>query len=124
MYAILSGGALIALCDKPRYVKKNARSGVYIETDKTNAIGIAVSGKLYNIDGKNEIPDAPQAIVTQGDGSEYIFRNRARITENEATTNAAVVEIENALCDIDMAAEERLTILEDALCELDGAINE
>lgn len=124
MYAILSGGELIALCDKPRYVKKNARSGVYIETDKTNAIGIAVSGKLYNIDGKNEIPDAPQAIVTQGDGSEYIFRNRVRIEKNEATTNAAVVEIENALCDIDMAAEERLTILEDALCELDSAINE
>ena len=34
-----------------------------------------------------------------------------------------VAEIEDALCEQDMAAEERLAPIEDSLCELDDAVN-
>lgn len=34
-----------------------------------------------------------------------------------------VAEIEDALCEQDMASEERLAAVEDSLCELDAAIN-
>lgn len=34
-----------------------------------------------------------------------------------------VAEIEDALCEQDMAAEERLATIEDSLCELDDAVN-
>lgn len=34
-----------------------------------------------------------------------------------------VAEIEDALCEQDMASEERLATIEDSLCELDAAIN-
>lgn len=34
-----------------------------------------------------------------------------------------VAEIEDALCEQDMAAEERLVTIEDSLCELDDAVN-
>ena len=34
-----------------------------------------------------------------------------------------VAEIEDALCEQDMASEERLAAIEDSLCELDAAIN-
>ena len=34
-----------------------------------------------------------------------------------------VAEIEDALCEQDMASEERLAAIEDALCELDAAVN-
>lgn len=34
-----------------------------------------------------------------------------------------VAEIENALCEQDMASEERLATIEDSLCELDDAVN-
>lgn len=34
-----------------------------------------------------------------------------------------VAEIEDALCEQDMAADERLATIEDSLCELDAAIN-
>lgn len=34
-----------------------------------------------------------------------------------------VAEIEDALCEQDIAADERLAAIEDSLCELDAAVN-
>lgn len=34
-----------------------------------------------------------------------------------------VAEIEDAMCEQDMASEERLAAIEDSLCELDAAVN-
>lgn len=34
-----------------------------------------------------------------------------------------VAEIEDALCEQDAAADERMSTLEDAVCELDAAVN-
>ena len=34
-----------------------------------------------------------------------------------------VAEIEDAMCEQDMASEERLATIEDSLCELDAAVN-
>lgn len=34
-----------------------------------------------------------------------------------------VTEIEDALCEQDMASEERLATIEDSLCELDAVVN-
>ena len=34
-----------------------------------------------------------------------------------------VAGIEDALCEQDMASEERLAVIEDSLCELDAAVN-
>lgn len=123
MYAILSGGALVALCDKPRYVRLNPDSGAYVEAAPEEAIAISVNGDLYNINGGSAIPDAPEAIVREDDMAEYIFGNRARIAESEEAAGAAVVQLEEALCEQDAATEERLTAVEEALCELDSAIN-
>lgn len=52
-----------------------------------------------------------------------MFRNHARIIENEEATNAALVAMEEAMCDMDSSSEERLTAVEEALCELDSAAN-
>lgn len=123
MYAILSGGALVALCDKPRYVRLNPESGTYIQAAAEDAEAIAVNGTLYNINGGSAVPDAPEAVVSEGDASEYVFDNRARIVRAEETTGAAVVQFEEALCEQDAVTDERLSAVEEALCELDSAIN-
>lgn len=123
MYEILSGGALVSLCDKPRYVRLNPDSGCYVEAVPEEAIAVAVNGNLYNIKGGNAVPNAPEAVVREADGAEYVFGNRARIAENEQATGAAVVQLEEALCEQDAATEERLTAVEEALCELDSVIN-
>lgn len=122
MYAIISGGELISLCDTPRYIKIKESTGVYIAVEPEEAIGVAVAGNVYNINGGNAIPDAPQAIIKTDDAGEYVFRNRARIVKNEEDTATAFVEVENALCDLDIAADEKLTAMENALCELDTLI--
>lgn len=122
MYAIISGGVLLALCDKPRYVRKNEASGAYVEAEEAQAEGISVNGDLYNIGGGSAIPDAPQAVVTEGEASEYVFRNRVRIEENEKNTSTAIVSIEEALCELDTASTENAEVMENALCELDEMI--
>ena len=124
MYAILSGGELLALCDRPRYVKINEDSGAYVEAEAAEAIGVSVRGELYNINGGDAIPDAPEAVVKQGDAAEYVFQNRARILEGEETVGTALVEIEDAICEMDAATGENMTALEVALCELDVMISE
>lgn len=121
MYAIISEGTLLALSDRPRFVKRNAASGVYVEAAEADAIGIAVGGEVYNLPGGKAVPDAPEAMVQEADASEYVFRNRVRIIENEEATSAAIVAMEEALCEMDGASEERLAAIEDALCDLDAA---
>lgn len=122
MYAILSNGELLALCERPRYVKRN-QDGVFVEAPKDKAEGIAVGGEVYNLPGGSAITDAPEALVQEAEASEYVFRNRVRIIENEETTGAAIIAMEEALCEMDNASEERLAAVEEALCELDNATN-
>ena len=123
MYAIISEGNLVALCDKPRYVKVNESTGAYIEAEPEEAIAVSVNGDLYNINGGSHIPGAPEAVIADRNVEEYVFRNHVRIVEDEKNTNAAIIEVEKALCELDTAAEEKTAAVEKALCELDAIIS-
>lgn len=123
MYAIFSGGVLLSLCDKPRYVKVNEASGAYVEAKETEAVGVAICGNLYNLVGGTAIPDAPEATITHSDISEYVFRNLARIEKDKEMQGSAIVGMEDALCEQDAANDERMSAIENALCELDIKVN-
>lgn len=123
MYEIIINGHLAALCEKPRFVKIKEDSGAYVEALHDEAIGIAVNGIVYNIDGREDIPDMPQAIVKEGNASEYIFKHGVKITENEEHTQSAFIDVESALCEFDTTTDERIGAVEAALCEIDAAIN-
>lgn len=118
MYAILSEGKIIALCDKPRYVRMKKETNTYIEAKKEEAEALAVNGTLYNLPGGAAIPDAPEAIVTRCDGGGKMFEQQGDIAKNAAAT----VKVENALCDLDAAAEARAAAFEDALCDMDSVL--
>lgn len=124
MYAIISNGNLVSLCEYPNYIKKNNRTGVYVSTDEEDAIGIAVCGNLYNINGNENIKDAPQAIVVEHDTSDFVFKNMITIEKNEDNHNNTIAAIEDAMCEMDTLSSERLSSIEDALCELDMAITQ
>lgn len=123
MYAIISRGVLVALCDRPRYIKVNEKTGAYIEASEVEAIGVAVGGDVYNLNGGTAIKDAPEAVIRPNDVAEYVFRNSVKISENEEATNAGFAEVEDAVCEFETTADERMSAMEDALCELDTLIN-
>lgn len=123
MYEIVIDGRVAALCEKPLFVKVKEESGAYVEAARDEAIGIAVNGVVYNIDGREDIPDMPQAIVKEGNALEYIFNNGVKITENEERTQSAFIDVESALCEFDTTTDERIGAVEAALCEIDAAIN-
>ncbi len=50
----------------------------------------------------------------------YTIDKTPALAEQVAETNASV---ENALCEQDVAIDERISALEDAMCELDAVIN-
>ena len=123
MHAIFSNGAVVALCDNPRWVRVKPESGAWIQTNKDHAEALAVNGKLYNINGGTAAGDAPQAIVTEEDGGEYIFQARATIQRNREDSDASFVVLEDTMCDLDAITDARVTAVEDAICDLDMAIN-
>ncbi len=118
MYAIISGGKEIALCDNPNYVKQNEQ-GVWIGTNIDDATAISVSGMLYNIIGSKAIDGAPEAFAIERDGGKRAFDNSKQIIAAMAKTET----IEDALCELDASELARITVIEDALCEIDAAAN-
>lgn len=116
MYAIISGGVLLALCDRPRYVKKNEASGAYIASGPEEAIGVSVSGTLYNINGGDSIPGAAEVVVTEAEGGEFIFQTRQQVaTVNETTSIAFVTMAEKGDID-DVTAGEHADVFADWAC--------
>lgn len=123
MHAIFSDGLLVALCDSPRYVRMKVESGAWIQTDKDHAEALAVNGTLYNINGGTAAGGAPQAVVTDEDGGEYIFQGRVAIQRNKEDSDAAFIVMEDTMCDLDATTDARVTAVEDAICELDAIMN-
>ena len=78
MYAIISKGELLALCERPRYVKRNEETGAYVEAAEAEAIGIAVGGEVYNLPGGTAIPDAPEALAQEGEAATTPASSRTR----------------------------------------------
>ena len=104
MKGIVSNGELVGICDALRFVKKNPKSGAYIQTTEENAEGIAVRGMLFNINGKEIIPDAPLAIIRDMDGLEMLFDNSKQTGEQKTQIdqNRADIDFISAMTDIDL----------------------
>ena len=99
MFEICSSGEIVALTAKPRYVKRNETSGLFVETTQEEAEAISVNGTLYNVPGGTAIEGAPEATVREADASEYIFNNRVNTAQNTAAE-------EQNRADIDFIAME------------------
>ncbi|MBQ7609096.1 MAG: hypothetical protein IJU76_14195 [Desulfovibrionaceae bacterium] len=97
MYQIVSNGEVVALCDKPRYVRVKPQSGAYIETDAEHAEALAVNGVLYSLPDKTPIGDAPVAFVSSVDGGNFVFDNYVPASKYAAS----IAALEDAMCEID-----------------------
>ena len=98
MYQIVVCGEVVALCDKPRFIKVNKKTGAYIEATEQEAQGVAARTSVYNLPGHSEIKivrlvdeqsgttetvTAPEADIRQVDGGIVTFENLAHIEGNK-----------------------------------------
>lgn len=119
--AIIVNDKIISICDKPNYVKLHPYVDCYISCDESEAIGISAGsgedGGIFNLPGRNDIPDAPTAYVKDDEGREYFYT-----IHNTALKSAEDVEvIEEAICDSDITTGDRIAVIEEVLCELDSS---
>lgn len=108
MHKIISNGEIIALCDVPRYIRRKAETGAYVEATAEDAQGIAVMGAPYNLPGHDEITStqladeetgetetviAPEAYAVEVDGGEIAFRQDERIAEVDETSTTGLMAV-------------------------------
>lgn len=91
MYKILKDGALIALVDKPRYIKFNESSGAYVEVPITQATGIAVHSTPYALAGHELSGSAGTVTVVPVETGEILFTNQTDIAANTAAIDDIIV---------------------------------
>lgn len=123
MVKIISNGKIIAICEKPRYIKVKPETGIYIQTDEKHAQGISIDGDVYNLPdhteiskdilnketGEYELGIAPEAFTVEIDGGTLLISEINNLKE----------ETNDILCDVDINLED----IKEALCELDERIN-
>jgi len=116
MYKIISMGKVLALCDKPRFVRKKALTGAWVVTDEETAEAVAVRGTVYALEGKPAVRGAQLAKIVPVEGGEFLFDEvgqRVKISDHKADLAA----LEDAMCELDVS--DQVAALEDALCEID-----
>ena len=74
MYKIISGGEVIAICDKPRFVKVSETSGTLVRCEASEATGIVVGGEYHS---------KANTFAVEIDGGEYTFSVDRRVKESE-----------------------------------------
>lgn len=112
MYRIINtnGGAEIGVTENPRYIKKS-KSGQNIGATKEEAQGIAYKSTPYNLLGTEGIGAEETVILSEYDAGDNVAET--------ARNTGSIAELEDAMCEQDVATDERLAAIEDALCELD-----
>ena len=117
LYAIVSNGELLELCEEPRYIRLNPKTNTFVQCSEEDAEGVAAGGEAYNFDGSNAFEGKPVAYINKVDGARYTFESHKRIGETEKNVN----DVETSVCELDMNTSDRLDEIENAILELDMA---
>lgn len=110
MYRIINTdtGEIIGMVTTVNYIRRKAETGAFVTANVNNAGGIAYKSIPYNLSGREGVGVDETVVLSEFDAAEFI---------SELKETAEMLE--DALCEIDEANEERIAAIEDALCELD-----
>ena len=95
---------LIGMTPELHYIRIKPSSGALIQTDVEHAQGVAYKSVPYNLMGKDGVDAEITVLQEEFDITDLIVN---------------IPDLENAMCEMDIANEERFNMIEDALCELD-----
>lgn len=118
MFKIINSdtGEQLGIILLPTYIRKKAETGALITAKANNADGIAYHSTPYNLLGKVGVGAEETVVLEEFDEGEML--------EELKDATDLIPMLEDALCEIDEANEERIAAIEDALCEMDMGGNE
>ena len=116
MYILTSNGERIGLCSEPRYIKVNPNSGCFVQTQESDAQGIAVMGNPYNLPGHIEIM-RDVFIPTEG-GEEGEGTVERQVAPEIEIQRIDAYEFINGMVDKDSTQDDDITSTQMALCEV------
>ncbi len=76
MYAVVKGGSVIGIVEKPRFIKKV--DGVYVEAEESEAQGVALNSVPYNLPG-GEMEGLETVDLNEVNGGEYIMAQQGAV---------------------------------------------
>lgn len=120
MYQISTTTAILGYSAEPTYCYKLPSGAPQVIGRHERArgevsTGVIFEGMIYNLPGHNDFEGCETAAVVKIDAGTVLNEQQLRIAAAEAAETA----LEDALCEEDMAAEQRIAEIENALCELD-----
>ena len=92
MYRIMHAGEIVALCDEPRYVKRKAATGAYIQCEADEAEGVAARGVFYPM---------ADVFIDKVDSGEILLSQYVPIEQYRE----AIASLEDAICELDATEE-------------------
>ena len=120
MYSVHTSTAILGYTAEPTYCYKPPSGAPQVIGRKERArgevaTGVIYEGTIYNLPGRNDFEGCETAAVVEIDAGTVLNEQKRRI----AAAEAAEAALEDAMCEEDMAAEQRIAEIENALCELD-----
>lgn len=116
MYILTSNGERIGLCSGPRYIKVNPNSGCFVQTQESDAQGIAFNSEAYNLPGHTEIMRDVFVLTPGGEeGEGTVERQVAPEIEIERADEYQFI---NGMADKNVSQDDEITNNELALCEV------
>ena len=101
MYKIIKEGKAIATTEKLNFIKQSEK-GIYISCNETEAQGVAVNNKAYNLIGRQAMNECETVSIFEFDGGASIQTGE----ENQTATDTLIVDHEYRLTLIEMGVTE------------------
>lgn len=118
---IKTDGTELCLVDKARYIKRSDY-GVFVESERKDAIGVAVKGVVYNLLGHDEIAGADTVLVSDASTADELTAQRADLDEQKNVAAITFVSLAEK-GDIDeVTATEHADLFENWVTDKDYAV--
>lgn len=111
MYEIIKGGVVLAMTEKPTYIRV-AENGCYTLCEAAQAQGVAVAGSVYHLEGLPALEGAEDVTLRETDAGEQVMNAKREAEEVQATNSIAFVTLAESGAIDEVTASEHPDVFE------------
>lgn len=111
MYEIIKGGVVLAMTEKPTYIRV-AENGCYTLCEAAQAQGVAVAGTVYHLEGLPALEGAEDVTLRETDAGEQVMIAKRAAAEVQATNSIAFVTLAESGAIDEVTASEHPEVFE------------